>query len=281
MRDINVWAYHVGFGTLCKNAQLDKSTGLRYPSGNKQGQVGWHVAVKFKNLHDLAEKFAKGIPMPRQFCGNWFSDCDPIKRGEVVRLAILAHGDKGGEIFVNGKSQSALTAKTVNSCHQDLHKIGLMTRKKGSTILLMGCLAGYGDSGTRLLIALSGVWPGRKVVGFSTIGYRHPGEMRRRGEPCELPGMRDTEATDYLFANPHEFDKLWKNFYKMPWASESSRHAKVVVNSNIKRCPEGELCKKPKSGINLSPFEKRLGTQRLATAPGRGSGRIPRPIGYA
>jgi len=42
--------------------------------------------------------------------------------------------------------------------------------------------------------------------------YRHPGEMKRRGETCELPGMRDTDATAYIFADPHRFDRLWSDF---------------------------------------------------------------------
>lgn len=74
---------------LCRNAQLDSSTDLRYPRGNRQGQAGWHVAVQFKTLHELAAKLKKnGLPIPRQFCSNWFSDCNPIERGEVVRFSL-------------------------------------------------------------------------------------------------------------------------------------------------------------------------------------------------
>ncbi len=273
MRDINVWAYHAEFGSLCRNAQLDASTGLRYPQGNTQGQASWHVAVRFGNLDELAAKFRGGIPMPRQYCGNWFSDCDPIRRGEVVRLAILAHGDQGGRVFFNGQNQPAITAGNVRSSQQALHNIGLLTREEGSTVLLMGCLAGQGEPGTRLLQALSRIWPGRRVVGFSTIGYRHPGSMKRRGEACELPGMRDTDAPAYLFANPHQLDQLWSNFDQMPWASERSPHAKVVKNGRVLRNPEGESTQGA-----LSPFEQRLGTQMMATSHGHSAGRTPGPV---
>ena len=231
-RSINVWAYHSGFGNLCRNAQLDSGTGLSYPGGNRQGQAGWHVAVPFTNLLDLEQKLTSGLPMPRQFCGNWWDDCDPIRRGEIFRLAILAHGDQGGKIFINGAHMTPIRADNVRQFHSHLHNIGLYTNR-GSTILFMGCLAGQGSEGTRLLVQLSRVWPGRRVVGFSTIGYRHPGEMKRRGEPCELPGMRDTDTPAYLFANPHEYDRLWNDLHAMPWASEVSTHAKVVMNGHV------------------------------------------------
>ncbi len=243
MRDINVWAYHSDFGSLCPNAALDDSTGLRYPSGNRQGQADWHVAVQFGTLHELADKLTRGLPMPSQFCGNWFQDCEPVKRGEIVRLALMSHGDQGGRVMVDGRAAtSVLTATTARSFHTDLHNIGLYTRERGSTILLMGCLAGQGRDGTALLVELSRVWPGRRVVGFTTIGYRHPGEMKRRGDPCELPGMRDTDAPAGLYADPRRFDSLWRDFTAMPWAAESSIHAKVVFNGAVVRCPPDEVC---------------------------------------
>jgi hypothetical protein len=221
MRDINVWAYHADFGTLCLNAKLDTSTGLSYPTGDTHGQAGWDVAVKFSTLDDLTKKLSDGLPMPPQFCGQRFKDCEPVARGEISRLAIMAHGYHGGLVMVNGKGSSTfLTPDTVASFHNSLRTIGLYTRAK-STILFTSCLAGQGEDGTRLLKGLSGVWPGRWVVGFSTIGYRHPGAMRRSGDFCKLPGVRGTDAHDELFANRARFDKLWGDLEKMPWASRS------------------------------------------------------------
>jgi len=253
MRNINVWAFSTDFGSLCRNAQLDESTGVSYPSGSTQGQAGWHVAVPFATLAELASKLAAGLPMPAKFCGNYWDDCDPIQRGEVVRLAICAHGDQGGRVAVDGKNHRPfLEASTITSYHASLHTIGLYTREQGSTILMMGCLAGQGSGGTELLKGLSRVWPGREVVGFSTVGYRHPGEMKRRGEACEMPGMRDTDATDYLYANPPRWDRQWSDFAAMPWASEASTHAKVVVNGRVTRCPPGEVCEPPKPAVPVS-----------------------------
>ena len=245
MRSINLWAYHADFGALCRNAGLDNGSGLTYPGGNRQGQAGWHAAVRFRSLHDLATILSRGLPMPRQYCGRWFSDCDPIRRGEISRLAIMAHGDQGGKIAVDGKDHRPfLAADNVSGFHSDLNTVGLYTRD-GSVILLMGCLAGQGSEGTRLLVALSREWPGRTVVGFSTVGYRHPGTMKRSGEACELPGMRDTDATAYIYVNPRRFDSLWSDFSRMPWASETSLHAKVVRDGAVERCPQDEVCTAP------------------------------------
>lgn len=258
MRDITVWAYHTDFGTLCRHAGLDDGSKLSYPAGNSHGQAGWHVAIKFARLHDLALAFGGGIKLPHEFCGNYFDDCDgPISRGEVVRLALMSHGDQGGQLAINGQNNPPfLTAGNIRDFHDDLHAIGLFTREIGSTILLMGCLAAQGEAGTRLLKALGGIWPGRRIVGFTTIGYRHPGEMKRGGEACELPGMRDTDASAGLYANPFRFDSLWSDFAKMPWASETSVHAKVIVNDKVERCPPDELCS-PLPAPKAAPRKKR------------------------
>jgi hypothetical protein len=240
MRSISVWAYHADFGALCRDTKLDDSTGNRYPSGTAQGQAGWDVAIKFNNLHELAAKLSQGVPMPTAFCGNWFQDCDPIRRGEITRLTIMAHGLQG-QLAVSGRYvEPKLESSNIRLFRDDLHTIGLMTPQSDATILLMGCLAGGGAQGTRLLSALSGVWPGRMVVGFSTVGYRYPGAMKRRGEACEFPGMRDTDATDEIFANPPRWDRMWSDFVQMPWASETSLHSKVVRDGVVLRYPAGE-----------------------------------------
>jgi hypothetical protein len=115
----------VKFNPVCRNAQLDSTNGLKYPKGNKQGQSGWDVALPFNTLHELAKKLTEGVPMPRQFCGNWLDDCDPIRRGEIQRLAIMAHGDQGGKLAVSGLNQEPLTPSNIKQFHGTLETIGL------------------------------------------------------------------------------------------------------------------------------------------------------------
>jgi hypothetical protein len=247
MREINVYAYHSDFGALCRDATLDKANGLSYPSGNQQGQAGWHIAIRFESLSDLARKLTSKVPMPKEFCGQWFKDCEPIERGEIARLALMAHGDQGGAWAPNGKERETVTAANVPSYHADLHTIGLFTNEQ-STVLLMGCLSAQGELGTKLLGALSRVWTHRTIVGFTTIGYRHSGAMKRPGEACELPGMRETDATAPLYVDSRYKEKLgsmWNDFEKLPWASEKSLHVKVVKDGAVVRCPNDELCAPP------------------------------------
>ena len=249
---------------MCK-AGLDVDPKLSYPAGNEHGQAGWDVAVKYQDLADLAKLLSGGLAAAPETCTKWFG-CNPvpIQPGEVWRLAIMAHGDQGGVIAVDGKDHPPfLTAKTVAARHGDLHTIGLATRR-GSTIILMGCLAGQGELGTRLLMELSTVWPGRQVVGFTTAGYGHPGAMKKRGESCVYPGMRDTDVTAYLFADPPKLDKLWSDFVKMPWASETSEHAKVVLDGKVLRCPKGECIEIPPAKKKPAPRKARAASTHSA-----------------
>jgi len=69
--------------------------------------------------------------------------------------------------------------------------------------------------------------------------------MKRSGKACELPGMRETDAPAELYATPPKYDAQWADFEKMPWASETTRFAKVVQDGNVIKCPDGELCTTP------------------------------------
>jgi hypothetical protein len=261
MREIAVWAYHKQFGILCADARLDQSSGLSYPSGNAHGQAGWDVAVPFSNLDDLAKKLSDGLPMPRAFCGNFFDNCDSVQPGEIQRLAIMAHGDQGGIVAVSGVDAAGkavppiLNASNAASFHGTLHTIGLYTGTK-STIIFASCVAGQGDDGTRLLRAMSAVWPGRAIVGFRTMGYRHPGPMYRSGESCQESGVRDTDATAELFADVRKLERMWGDFDKMPWQSEKSINAKVVRNGVVEKWPsdEGPIPPKPVAIPPLHPL---------------------------
>ena len=103
-----------------------------------------------------------------------------------------------------------------------------------AVILFVGCLAGSGRAGTDLLIALSRVWPNRKVVAFATLGYAPGGAMSRSGEHCTEPGMRDTTAL-YPGEADRDAGRYWGDLTVWPWATETSPQAKVAMNQTIIR----------------------------------------------
>lgn len=238
---ISVWAANTNFPAPCQDAR----PGGDWASGDTpSAQSGWQMAFQFENLHDLATKLSAGVPMPAYYCGNWVRDCAPVGPGQIHRLAIEAHGDVGGRVMVDGSASSTwLEAATLPSYHSDLHTIGLYTRR-GSVIYFMSCVAGQGQEGTRLLLELSRVWPGRAVVGFSTYGYFHAGEMGRHGQ-CLEAGLRDTGETNPLIAHNESgpggaYERNWSDLLRLPWLEVTSPHTKIAINQMIVKWPDGE-----------------------------------------
>lgn len=193
------------------------------PGGSGQG--GWDRGISFSSLEDLA----------RALSGH------PFTAGSVSRLAINVHG-LSGLLLVDGDGREGLTA---DNCYRppfrtSVDKIGLATRRD-AVILFMGCLAGQGPEGTRLLKQLSKSWPGRQVVAFTTVGFAPAGMMHRAGAGCTEPGMRDTDV-EYAGFGPGANDpttrrlgEMWPNLQAMPWASERSPHAKIALRGLIVR----------------------------------------------
>lgn len=206
----SVWAQHQQFGDVCADGS-DVYPG--FPAGSDSHQFGWDVGVTFSSLEELAEALDPSGPTGRARATSRILSRDVfpdgprvgLTRGSVTRLAILCHGAPG-RLFVNGAAEVAvgdspssgddpLDASTAcRSDHDLLHRIGLAT-SQSAWIFLMGCNCARGSEGETLLIALSQVWPGRTVVGYTSYGYRDPRTSTRAGSgACVLPGMRDTAS---------------------------------------------------------------------------------------
>jgi hypothetical protein len=234
---ITVWSNAPDTPThICEDARLGGGRG----GSRFSGQSGWQLGINFTSLSDLASQL-RSAAQPDHMCGaGLFESCRPVRRGEIMRLAIHAHGNSG-VVFVNGLRRPSLSVSSISRNHADLHAIGLRTHTS-ATILFMGCLAGLGPDGTRFLRAISRVWPGRTVVGFATVGYAHGGEMLRgRGDYCTEAGMRDTRSSSGSLGPgaPDPWARSWRNLQALPWASETSPGAKVVRDGSILR--GGEL----------------------------------------
>ncbi len=241
-----VWASHTSVLPVCDDAALrDKAwvrSKLKYPGGEHYGQAGWEFGLKFSGLSDLATQLEAGLSVPASYCGNWWENC-PIafKGGMIDRLAINAHGIEG-ELQINGPGSPGITADNFATYKSQLDRITPLLARN-ATVLLMGCLAGKGEAGTNLLVKLSRVWFVRRVVGFTTIGYRAPGPMKLAGgDGCVMPGMRDTDEQSAWneAAMDRYFKADWHNLSKLPWASEKSPHAKVAECLFISKWPAGE-----------------------------------------
>lgn len=139
-------------------------------------------------------------------------------------------------VYVNGQHTQGLDKNTAYTTYlSDLQAIGLLTPDNPNSpavIMFMGCIACMGQAGTGLLIALSRIWSHRKVVAYATLGYAPGGEMKRRGESCTEPGMRDT-TTSFPGAADRDAGRYWRELNSWPWASESSTHAKVALDGQI------------------------------------------------
>jgi Hemopexin len=215
------------------NSTLSK---LPYPQGNTRGQAGWDTGLTFGSLSSLVRQLkTEPISVPNFVCGNTFQNCGPLQPGQLSRLAINAHGDVG-EVAINGNilgrvRLNAGTLATDQVMQNDLIAIRDILDPTAN-VMFFGCLAGRNSPGTLLLSALSLLFFGHKVVGFTTLGYTHGGRQSRGGGFTN-PGMRDTA---HLFPSHSEeeeslrYDAIWNDLNALPWCSESSPHAKVALN---------------------------------------------------
>jgi hypothetical protein len=273
LRNVNVVAYRQpDFGILAECPYLDDPA-IQYPSGDRQGQAGWDVAVPYTDLDDFARKLEAGIVMnkatKRRFGDRYAA---PIQPGEITRLAILAHGGQAGVWYPNGKKDGGAPvtvgasllpdgrpSEPLKKWRNSLERIGKYTKAQpvGATIILMGCLAGQGKGGTELLMALSEIWPGRDIVGFDVIGYHHSGVayrgIRRGGEYFGMKLTWFMSDTEFEANSRLNHDRIGERWDKLEWASEFSKdHAKIVRDQRLIKCPaEEKIC--PEDGVYPTP----------------------------
>jgi hypothetical protein len=194
-----------------------------------RGQAGWDVGLKFYSLTSLCNQLETLV----------------AHRGDkmlktVRRLAIRAHGD-AGMVALNGKTQPAMNWQTMNDFAPILARL-LRVTTDDATVLFMGCLAGKSNGGTDLLTRVSTVLRGRTIVGYATIGYAAETSQRVPGTGNTYPGMRDSNETEHSSSQDEEFRRyhgsdnvIWNDLTNLPWASETSPHAKVAKAGQILR----------------------------------------------
>lgn len=114
----------------------------------------------------------------------------PRLRGRVTRLGIVAHGDQPGVVRLD----HPLSVSTVRRFSADLRDLRLWLTSD-AMLIFYACIAGRGDEGSSLLVALSRELPQRTIVGFELYGFIGPGGL------LNAPGVvTATEASDSQLA---------------------------------------------------------------------------------
>jgi hypothetical protein len=243
-----VWAVHSKFPTNpCSDIRLKKGeVKAAYPYGSLEGQAGWQIQTKFKTISELADRLSKLI-IP-DFYGDDNAGKGFVPRGRITRLGICAHG-WAGRFEANGEddpnkpvwnTSAFLTDTNVlvtgkGGVRDDLERI-LPMLAFGAPVLLLGCQAAQGTTGSNLVMAVSKVLRDHPVTAFTSIGFAGLKNSHRGDEGCEEAGMRDTQAmndTDIKIKN-------WSDLEKWPWAWEFSPSAKTALNNEINEYPAND-----------------------------------------
>jgi hypothetical protein len=247
---VNIWANCQDTPSyVCTNASIYRDM---YYHPDLVGQGGWNWGINFSNLADLNRQLAAGPPA--RVCGRWSGTCE-LPAWSVQRFALQCHG-LAGEFFINqaprpgtlhSASRVGLRADNLHTFAPHLAPIHALLHHD-SYLFLMGCLSGQGSDGTALVIGLSQLMYPARVVAFTTVGAAHGGQQGRRSEQgmrgvdqrgCTEPGMRDTANTSpSLYGTSVDYGPIWGDLQRLPWASETSPHAKIAHAGQLIRDPE-------------------------------------------
>lgn len=146
-------------------------------------------------------------------------------RNKVRKLAIVAHGDRGGLVQTSPTmTQVSIFQSAVVCGYISTLRDYLLPNAK---VILISCMAGAGTEGTSFLRALSTFWKNRIVIGFTTNGEFNP-YYTVAGDIFDT-GMQITGGTILNTLPPEELITR-----RMTEASNSSKWAR---NNSIIRFP--------------------------------------------
>jgi hypothetical protein len=176
----------------------------------------------------------------------------------VSRLGINAHGYPGYFDLDSVLSNSSfaptddaqvladmLSRRTFEKFLPALTELGTLLTTD-AIVILEGCMAAGGPGGAQLLISLSDVWRGRRVVGFTTVQHT-PKTVPGRG--CTWAGNHDTPYENESYSEQQRYARYGQGKLSlMPYAHESSTHAKIALNGKLIKDPE-KLAPSPLPGV--------------------------------
>ena len=178
-------------------------------------------------------------------------------RRSVVKIGILAHGDRPGQVLFEA-NKKIMTVATLNQFSKDIKGLSNFLTPKGK-LIFFSCIAGLGLPGDRLLIAISRMLPGRTIVGFNELGWVGAGTRGELGGAASTAGM--------IKARGHVIDKSNKGAANLPYLTETSPSAKWAKDGYIIRPPISEVktaqatdpMKKRRCGSFYCPGHKKIG----------------------
>ncbi|HME37272.1 MAG TPA: hypothetical protein VKF84_18725 [Candidatus Sulfotelmatobacter sp.] len=225
----------------------------------------------------------------------------PLEAGGVRLLVITCHG-RPGVLFIDGVDANGVNAKdflspsTMAKYASDLTRLGkfLATNNaskggasKFATIRFDGCNAGADTNsaaearGSDLLVALSQIWDGTRVVAFADYGI---GRGTKKA-PYTFGGAEDSNVYFSDTSTEPEFGKLKMIFSS--WRSENSPNAKIAQDGIIVKRPVREVLEQPREVIEHQMATHTLDRDTIEAfgiggASSNGAAfRLPAPVGAA
>jgi hypothetical protein len=127
--------------------------------GNEPKKTGWSHSFKFESLSDLVQQMRNV----------------PSLAGKVTKLAIVAHGDKQGEV----KLDRTLNPDTATTFRHDFAQLDAFLGPY-ARLIFYSCIAGADQQGSKLLNIISGQFLSRRhIIGFEVFGGVGPGGTPR------------------------------------------------------------------------------------------------------
>lgn len=205
----------------------------------------------FRNVTDLSALIARAA-----------------SRGSIEKLGLLVHGDEGvlktgatGDNLVTPErivADSLLRAKLTD----------IRDYLRGNAVVsFYSCSAGASERGSRLLVELSRIWPGRTVIGSITKGYRFGTLTAADFRDTLLTVIEQLPGTNHFYV-PGQSTRAGRGVFFLPPTLPKF----LAVASTIKKARNGAIIQMPSGPDSFREFELKypIGTRELILAhPGK------------
>jgi hypothetical protein len=168
-----------------------------------------------------------------------------VSPGSIDHLGLLVHGDEG-ELKTGANGSNLVSPERVStdvSLRTVLSDIGTYLSPT-ATVSFYSCSAAASERGTRLLVALSDLWPGRTVVGAVSKGYRFATLTAGNFSDTLLTVIENVKGTDQYFIPGQSTRPGRQQFFLPPVLPRF-----LSVAATVKKAQNGHIIQMP-SGPN-------------------------------